>query len=67
MVTIVREKTRDILETIDFDGIQLNQEDRHDTGILTTWEVLSELGRMVERLKEEVAFDNVWSKLKFKH
>ena len=63
MVTIA---TKDILETIDFEGVQLNQEDRHDVGILTTWDVLSELGRMVERLKEEVAFDNVWSKLKFK-
>ena len=63
MVTIA---TKDILETIDFEGVQLNQEDRHDVGILTTWDVLSEVGRMVERLKEEVAFDNVWSKLKFK-
>lgn len=67
MVTIAREKTKDILETIEFEGVQLNQEDRHDTGILTTWDVLSEVGRMVERLKEEVAFDNVWSKIKFKH
>ena len=67
MVTIAREKTKDILETIEFEGVQLNQEDRHGTGILTTWDVLSEVGRMVERLKEEVAFDNVWSKIKFKH